>query len=373
MALTILIKKRIDMQKFTSLSMIVCLFLCACNKPTEKEQSTDDITSKFTLEKEKTSVGISKVSFGDFDLEMISNGKAFAYNNAEIKFPISGKIKAIYIKNGDYVFKGQALAALGDTELKNKLFRCKASLNKALVELDDRLIDYGYRLKDSSKVPIEIMLMAKTKSGFNDAVYDYADAAGALAKTKIIAPFSGKVADMEAREFNNSDSFKKLCSLIDDSKMYVQFNVLESEFRFAGKGSLISITPYGANNSINGLVSQINPKIDANGMINILGAVNNPGGDLLDGMSVKVVMKKAIHGQMFIPKEAVLQRQSREIVFTYESGLAKWNYVKTEWQNTRYVTIKSGLHLGQKIIVTNNATLADNSLVTLDVSKVDNE
>jgi len=297
------------MYKFLSLLFFVVSF-CACSS-SENEGIQNQSLSKSTFHKENIAVKVYLVSEGIFNQEVISNGKLFALNNSEVRFPISEKIKAIYIKNGDQVAKGQMLAILDDTELKNKLQRTKSAIEKASVELDDRLIDYGYRLNDSAKVPMGILKMAKTKSGYNSALYDYADAKTALNKTKILAPFSGKIADIEAREYNTSETFTKLCKLIDDSRLQVEFNVLESEFRILHKGAEISVMPYGTDVIVKGVVSEINPMIDANGMIKVVASMRNTGNHLLNGMSVKIIVKKAIPNKMFIPKEAVLQRQNR--------------------------------------------------------------
>lgn len=328
-----------------------------------------DNTAKNIFKKEAPVVTVAKARLGNFDLEINCNGNVFAINNAEIKFPFSEKISAVLVKNGEVVKKGQLLASLDDTELTKKLARSREAYAKTLIDLDDRLIDYGYRLKDSARIPADIMRMARIRSGYNSAQYDYADAGTALSKTRIVAPFSGKIANLEAREFNTSENFRKLCTLIDDSKMRVEFNVLESEYRFLSKGSLIEIMPYGDGASIKGVVNQINPLVDANGMIKIIGMIDNHAAHLLDGMSVKVIVRKSVPGKLFIPKEAVVQRQDREVVFTYNNGRAKWNYVETDLQNSKYVSIKDGLQEGEQVITSNIINLAHDSEVKIDKNR----
>ncbi|WP_041536931.1 efflux RND transporter periplasmic adaptor subunit [Pseudopedobacter saltans] len=347
--------------------LFVLAVIVSCNN-TETTDS-DNVIQKSPFQKTEVVVQTVPVKTGVFNQEIISNGKVFAENNAEIKFPVYGAIQQIFVKNGQRISKGQLLATLDDTDLRNKFNRIKEALEKAQVDLDDRLIDYGYRLKDSTKVPADIMKMARIKSGYASVRFDYAEALASLGKTRIIAPFSGKIANMEAREFNTSDNFRKLCTLIDDSRLNVEFNVLETEYHSISKGSAIEVSPYGSNISVKGIVSDINPLIDDNGMIKITGVINNIGENLLNGMSVKVIIKKGIPEQMFIPKQAVLQRQDRQVVFTYENGRSKWNYVETELQNTHLVTIKSGLKNGQQVIISNNFNLAHDAEVILDDSK----
>jgi RND family efflux transporter MFP subunit len=333
------------------------VFMSACSNDKNTSISVAPVV-KSTFSDETTVVDVARVSQGTFDLEILSNGKALAVTNADIRFPLNENITEVLVKNGDRAARGQVLARLNDTDLKSNLERKREALDKAIVELDDRLIDYGYRLKDSLKVPVEIMRMAKIKSGYNNARYDYADAKTLLEKTEIVAPFSGKVANLEARVYNKPESFKRLCTLIDDSKLLVEFNVLESEYQFVVKGSVVEIAPFGQDVTVKGIVTHVNPVIDGNGMIKITALADNSAGNMLDGMSVKVIVKKPVPNKMFVPKEAVVQRDNRQVVFTYEGGYAKWNYVQTDLQNSKSICIVSGLKVNQQVIVSNNINLA---------------
>lgn len=344
-------------------------FSGACISSCNSSRSSVPAAAKIGQESfkgENVVVKTAQVSFGTFDLEIISNGDAHAIRNAEIKFPFVENIQSVLIGNGQSVHKGQLLACLDTAELSNRVIRSREALDKALVDLDDRLIDYGYRVKDSLNIPKDIMRMAKTRSGYNAAQYNYCDALSLLYKSRVTAPFSGKIADLEAREFNHSGGFRKLCNVIDDSRMTVEFKILETEYRHIANGCFIEVMPYGNSHSIKGTITQINPLIDENGMIKITALANNASGVLMDGMQVKIVIKKAIAGNLYVPKEAVVQRDNKDVVFTCEEGRAKWNYVETGQQNTRYVSIRSGLQKGQQVIISNNINLAHDVEVTID-------
>jgi len=349
--------------------IIICAvyFLIVSCKSEESEKSNES-TAKRLFQEETIEVKVAPVSTGDFNAEIISNGKVFAINKSEVIFPFPEQIKAVLVKNGDFVHKGQLLAVLDPSEVVSRQSRSRENIAKSIVELDDRLIDYGYRLKDSSTVPEPIMRMARIKSGYNNALYDYADARKSVLKTRIVAPFTGKIADVEARAFNSSGSFKKLCTLIDDAWMKVEFSALETEYKAIAKGAAIEVIPFGGGITLKGTVTQINPLIYENGIIKVVGKVRNDAAHLLDGMSVRVVVKNAIPGKLYIPKTAVVQRQDREVVFTYEDGHARWNYVETGLQNTNYVTVNSGLEKDKLVIINNNINLAHDSEVKLDKS-----
>ena len=61
-------------------------------------------------------------------------------------------------------------------------------------------------------------------------------------------------------------------------------------------------------------VTEINPVIHENGMVEVKARISNKG-NLLDGMQVKVSVKKSVPGQLVVPKEAVVLRQNQEVLF----------------------------------------------------------
>ncbi len=353
----------------------VLIFICSlgCRNTVNGESAQAD-RSYDLADKKVVRVVLGEVKAGTFEREIIGNGKVKALEMADVRFPVEGKIAEIYVTNGSVVARGALLARLDDEQLKLKVARSQEALSKSLIDLDDRLIDYGFRLKDSAKVPADIMRIARVKSGYVNSLYECNDAMQNLEAARILAPFGGKVADMDARVFNHTGLYKKLCSIIDDSRMQVEFDLLETEFRSAGVNAKLEIIGYDGEKPMRGVVSSINPEVDDNGLVRIKGIVANPEGHLINGMSVRVVLKVAMHDQLYVPREAVLSRQNKEVVFTYEGGRARWHYVETGPENRHFISIRSGLAPNTKVIIGNNINLADDALVVPEkITREDHE
>ena len=94
----------------------------------------------------------------------------------------------------------------------------------------------------------------------------------------------------------------------------------------------VVITPYAGGGAFEGSVSEINPLVDANGMVKVKAAVN-AGGKLFSGMNVKVSVRRSLGEQLVIPKTAVVLRSGKQVVFTLKEGKAMWNYVNTGLEN----------------------------------------
>ena len=71
-----------------------------------------------------------------------------------------------------------------------------------------------------------------------------------------------------------------------------------------------------------GSISEINPLVDANGMVKVKAAVNGQG-KLFSGMNVRVSVKRSLGEQLVIPKTAVVLRSGKQVVFTLKEGTGK--------------------------------------------------
>ena len=182
----------------------------------------------------------------------------------------------------------------------------------------------------------------------------------------VYAPFDGVIADLEVKEYNQSSAYKEVCSVIDDATMEIVFNVLETEIAHLKAGMEVEITPYANDKvTLKGTVTEVNPKIDENGMVKVRATTDNPKAVLVDGMNVSILAKRQIADKLIVPKTAVLPRQGRKVVVVYENGRAIWKYVETGFENSREVCIESGLKEGEEAIYENNLGLSHECEVTL--------
>lgn len=144
--------------------------------------------------------------------------------------------------------------------------------------------------------------------------------------------------------------------------MDVEFSVLESELTMLKQGDAVSVTPFSGNESRQGNVTEINPMVDENGMVKVWASVTG-GNGLIDGMNVRVSVKRAVEKALVVPKSAVVLRSGRPVVFTFDGDKAIWNYVTPGLENLNEYTITEGLEPGMKVIVTGNINLAHESPV----------
>lgn len=343
-------------QNFRYILYIGLVFLTACSNVKKEEDAKAGVAS--VLPSDNNEVTILVLKRQTFDHELVSNGKIIAGGQADLRFETSGIVAYIYVKNGDRVRRGQKLAELDKFRLINKLAQAKDVLEKAKLELQDVLIGQGYPANDHSKVPADIMQLARVKSGYDQSLSQYQLAQYEEEHATLTAPFDGVVANLFSKPYNASSTTDKFCTIIGTQQMEVDFTVLESELPLIKNGDKVIVTPYSDSSfKQEGHITQINPLVDEKGMVKVKARVNVKE-KLFSGMNVRINVQRSLEKQMVIPKSAVVLRSGKQVVFTLKNGKAQWNYVQTGLENAESYSIAEGLQEGDTVIVTGNVNLA---------------
>lgn len=345
------------------IALVSAFYSCSSNK--ENDKGEDDKVTEITDGK-LVEVKAKLMEYQDFNYELISNGTIAALNKADLRFQSQEHIVKIYVKNGQRVTKGQKLAELDKFKLENSMEQAQESLERAKLDLQDVLIGQGYSLRDSTHIPPEIMKIAKIRSNYEQSNNSYIMAKYNLDMATLYAPFSGVVANLIVKEYNQPGG-EPFCTIIDNQSPEVIFNILENELPLINLNDKVIVSPFSQNTySIEGKVSEINPTIDKNGMVRVKAVISNRDNKFHEGMNVKVRVQRLLGKQLVIPKSALVLRTNRKVVFTLKNNKAMWNYVETAQENSdSYVVIPDKINAGDSIIYEGNMNLMDMVPVTL--------
>ncbi len=331
--------------------------LVSCSGSTDKSVRENDSIST-VIPSKIAEVKVMKLEPKVFNHEIISNGKMSAHDFADLRFSGSDDmIDRIYVKNGDYVRKGEPIASLDRFRLENTLNQNNNDLSKARLELADVLIGQGYDPEKPELVPDDVMKLARLRSGLEQAETVLAATKRELELYTLTAPFDGVVANLFQKVHNRPDGAQPFCRIIASGQMDVEFSVLESELSVIKPGDEVSVSAFASDNIHTGKVTEINPMVSNDGLVKIRASVNGAN-KLFDGMNVKVSVKRALDKQLIVPKTAVVLRSGKQVVFTHENGRAMWNYVHSGLENMNEVVIDDGLREGMEVIYDGSVNLA---------------
>lgn len=344
---------------------VVVLSAIACNSEKKKE---DKEVGKSEKQSPLITVDTLVLKKRTFQKQIVCNGKLRAVYKSDLSFDGSGVITEINGINGGYVKKGEVLATLDNKEALVELDKSRRAMEKANIDLQDKLIGQGYSA-DTAAVPAMILRNMKISSGYDNAVDQLEAAKRRLASCYLIAPFSGRVANLDAKVYDRAAN--KLCTLIDDSYFDVEFSILEAEIEEVSQKQRVKIVPFINDKKIfYGDVTEINPLIDEHGQVKIRARVRNADRYLVEGMNVKIVLEREIENSFVVPKDAVVLRDGFQVVFCYRDGKAVWTYVDVVMSNIDSHVItgseKKQTTISEKdvVITSNNLNLADGTDVT---------
>lgn len=303
-----------------------------------------------------------------FQKQIVCNGKLRAVLKSELSFEGAGVITGINGKNGDAVKKGEVLAVLDTEEAGIELDKSRRAMEKANIDLQDKLIGQGYS-GDTAAVPAATLRSMKISSGYSSAVDQLEAAKRRLADCYLIAPFSGRIANLEAKVYDRSAG--KLCTLIDDSYFDVEFSILEAEIEEVALKQRVKIIPFiNDRKTFYGDVTEINPLIDEHGQVKIRARVRNTDRYLMEGMNVRIILEREVKNSFVVPKDAVVLRDGFQVVFCYREGKAVWTYVDVVMSNIDSHVITGNekkqtvISENDIVIISNNLNLADGTEVT---------
>ena len=341
---------------FKKVSLLLILSLIACGKEQKTSQEQEVVSQ---VNAKGTSVKVEKVSNSEFNKQLLVNGKVEAINKAELRFQASNQLSSVKVANGDYVKQHQIIGVLENSLLKNNVQKATIELQKAQNKLSEEKINYGQEnISGNTLKNLEI------KSGVVEAKNNLERAKIEFEQTIVRAPFEGIIANIEKRQGDFIAASDAFCTIINPNNLEVSFAILENEFAFISKGQEIEVKSFnGAEDSFKGIIAEINPLVDKNGLIKVTAKINTKNTGLLDGMNVKVLINKPLKDVVVIPKSALVLRSNREVVFTLENGLAKWNYVEIAGENKDSYAITKGLKATDTIIVSGNLNLAHDAKV----------
>lgn len=349
-------------------------------------------------------VRIKPVIKGDLFLYINANGIVRATEELELTSNISGVITTLNIFEGKEVKKGEAMIGLDDREYE-------LALNDARVKVTDSRVEYGFlametpgdttnnpkareiteriqkldkdfndgkiselkynALKDELDMKL-IFTGAKreeiiqNKSGLTTAINAYKRAKLNYEYSKISAPFNGTVGDFDLVKGQRVNAGQKLCKLFNTSTLRIDVGVLENDITKIKVGNITKVeVPSITGETFNGRVVNVSPYIDKETKTcKVTIQIQNGSNKLKPGMFVKVFIESNnLQSRILIPKEALLVRDKRSLVFVVEGDLAKWKYIQIGEQNDEFIEVTEGLEPRENVIVEGQYTLAHDAKV----------
>ncbi len=406
------------------LLLLLFFFFTACGNPENAEDAapTDEETAAAEQEgaetgaeappppakprKERsTSVTVAEVARQDLVLPVIAEGSIRARHVSDVSFEIGGHVERVWVEEGERVRKGQWLVRLDNRELQLALeeanSRYLTGLARLVVEEDgyeggeraervlEQQIEELSRLEEKGEISrrerldrqLEVGMTAvrdgayrreliEVRSGLAQARTDAERLEIQIERTVLRAPFAGVVSNLELDPGEHVMAGQKALRVVDDVYLEASVGVLESDLAAVavGKPALLEIPALGEFLPLT--VDVVDPEVAADSRTcQALLRLESDDQRIKPGMFVRAAIAGQILPQrIVVPREAIVTRDGRPVLFKVEDDRAKWVYVQLGAQNDELVEIAridqgGPLDPGTPVIVENHLTMTHDALV----------
>lgn len=274
-------------------------------------------------------------------------------SHIELRAQEKGYLQNIYVDEGQRVRKGQTLFKIMPNLYEAEVKKAEAEANFADIEYQNTKA-----LTDNNVVSPNELAMAKAKYNKAKAELDLMNTH--LGLTIIKAPFDGILNSFHVRLGSLIEEGELLTELSDNSKMWVYFNVPESEYlaymNKENEGNLKHVRLRMANGELfdqKGIVETIEADFDhETGNIPFRATFLNPKGLLRYGQTGNIVITTQKKNALLIPQKATFEVLDKRYVFVVDKdNKVKSREVVIDAELPHIYVIKSGLGKDERILL----------------------
>ena len=322
-----------------AIAAAILLFTSCAEKETEKEKETTfNVTSPLQID---TTIYKEYVA------------QIHSANHIELRSQEKGYLQKIFVDEGQMVKKGQVMFKLLPAIYEAEVGKAKAELNFTEIEYKNTK-----KLADDNIVSANELAMAKAKLDKAKAELQLAETH--LGFTEIRAPFDGIMDKFHTLLGSLVDEGEQLTSLSDNRKMWVYFNVAESEY-------LDYIQKVHSKNKQKVLLQMANKEVfetvgfvetieadfnNETGNIAFRATFQNPKGILRHGETGNIMMPIELKNAILIPQKSSFDVLDKKYVYLVDAkGVITSKEITIAQEIPHFYVLASGLKTTDKILL----------------------
>jgi RND family efflux transporter MFP subunit len=302
------------------------------------------------------------------------SGELSPENSAQVRAEVAGPVLQVYAEQGQAVKRGEVLARIDDTALREALLSARAGVRSAQTnaQLAGRNAERSQRLEQAGAVAerdLEQAQLAATSAqgSLADARSRLVAAEKQAEKATVRAPFSGVVAEQAANSGDVVQSGALLYTIVDPASMRLEASVPANEVPALRVGMPVSFTVTGyEGKSFEGKVTRISPAADpATRQVRITVAIPNAGRSLVAGLYAQGRVAVASRSALALATSAVDQRGIAPTVLRLRNARVERVAVQLGVQDEvrELVEVRNGLAAGDTVLLGSAQGLTEGTTV----------
>ncbi len=315
-------------------------------------------------------VTVTEVRDGDLVLSVATTGQVRSDGEATLRAEVAGTIQQVLVRPGDRVKRGQPLMRMDPRTFDLNVFEAEAAVAEAEVRYTDAVAPDSIVLGRAPTA--EQRRIALTRSGLQAARVRLDRAKLERERAVIEAPFDGMVDRVDRTTGERVQAGETLTRVVNLNALRIEASVLEHDLPLIREGGVATVTSASApDRAVTGRVTAVLPLIDTTTRAGrVFVRLTNPG-PLRPGMYADVRLESGrLTKRRLVPRQAVIERDGRPLVFIVKDGRAQWVYINPGRSNARFTEVlpDSGtglipVEVGDKVIIAGHLTLTHDAQV----------
>lgn len=338
-----------------SVLLMVTLFSTACNNhKKEKEEATTFLVT--------TPLSADTTLYREYVCQIRSS------NHIELRSQEKGYLQKVFVDEGQFVRKGQLMFQIMPMLYEAEVEKAKAEKNFAEIEYANTK-----SLADSNIVSPNELALVKAK--LDKARAELSLSQVHLGFTEIRAPFDGIMDKFYARIGSLVDEGELLTTLSNNSKMWVYFNVPETEYlsffkNAAGKAKSVQLQTadkqlFDHPGEVETIEADFN---NETGNIAFRAGFPNPKGMLRHGGTGNILMPVTVKNALLIPQKATFEILDKKYVFVVDDNNVVHSREITIGEELPHLyVVTGGLQLTEKILLDGLRKVKNNDHVKVEL------
>ncbi|MDR1202468.1 MAG: efflux RND transporter periplasmic adaptor subunit [Tannerellaceae bacterium] len=296
--------------------------------------------------------------------KVISTGSTIPDEEVNLSFESSGKIIAIYFREGTHVKEGDLLAKINDKPLQAQLKKLEAEVPLAT----DRV--YRQRtLLEKDAVSQEAFEQVTTE--YEKLMADIELVKANIAQTELRAPFDGIIGLRSVSEGAYATPSTQIAKLTKISPIKIEFSISERHASDVKDGTSIIFRMESADqmtHEYRATVYAVESILETETRsLRVRATYPNTNETILPGRYLSVeINKREIKNALAIPSEAVIPEMGKSIIYLYKGGEAYPQEIITGLRTESRIQVLEGIHAGDTVITTGVMQLRTGMKVNID-------
>lgn len=300
----------------------------------------------------------------DFSNNLEITGSIVANEAVMLRSEVAGLVTGIFFKEGSNVSKGSTLVKIKDSDIRAQLkeAKTKQSLSANNENRAKQLLQKGAISQEEYDTALSELQTLKSQEQLIRAQ---------LAKTTIIAPFSGKIGlrNISMGEYLTSNT--AIANLLSINPVKIDFSIPE---KYAGQikvNNQITFNIEGRPKAYTGKIFAIEPGINQQTRtLQVKALAPNANEELLPGSFAKIKLTLAtIKDAILIPTEAVIPVLNGKTAYIVKDGKAQQVAIETSTRTADKILVLSGLKPGDTVLTTGAMALREDAKVKVKIAK----